>query len=51
MRADVIPNENIDMTLPTVYLALEKPSDADVSPESYVDAEYVNFTDVRHSIF
>ena len=38
------------MHLPTAYFSSKKPRDVDVSLESYVDADFANCIDIRHSI-
>ena len=39
------------MPLPTAYFAPNRSKDVDVNIESYVDADFANNIDDRHSIF
>ena len=38
------------MPLPAAYFASKRPRDVDVSLESYVDVDFANCVDDRHSI-
>ena len=50
VNADVTPKNMKNMPLPTAYFSAKRPRDVDLSLESYVDADFANCIDGRHSI-
>ena len=50
VNTDVTSKDMKNMPLPTAYFASKRPRDVDVSLESYVDADFANCIDDRHSI-
>ena len=51
VNPDVTSEDMKNMPLPTVYFSSKRPRDVNVSLESYVDADFANCIDDRHSIY
>ena len=50
VNADVPSKDMKNMPLPTAFFSSKRPRDVDVTLESYVDADFANCIDDRHSI-
>ena len=50
MNPDVTSKDMKNMSFLTAYFSSKRPRDVDVSLESYVDADFANCVDDRHSI-